>query len=82
MKFFMNTYNVLKIGGTAPCALNAANEVCVDAFLNGKIKFIDMVKIIEKSLENFIFVAQPKLDDYLQVDNETRRVVNNLISKS
>ena len=75
-------YNVLKIGGTAPCALNAANEVCVDAFLNGKIKFIDMVKIIEKSLENFIFVAHPKLDDYLRVDNETREVVNNLISKS
>ena len=75
-------YDVLKIGGTAPCALNAANEVCVEAFLNKKIKFIDMVKIIEKSLENFIFVAQPKLDDYLRVDNETRKVVNNLISKS
>lgn len=75
-------YDVLKIGGTAPCALNAANEVCVEAFLNKRIKFIDMVKIIEKSLENFIFVAQPKLDDYLRVDNETREVVNNLISKS
>ena len=75
-------YDVLKIGGTAACALNAANEVCVEAFLNKRIKFIDMIKIIEKSLENFIFVAQPKLDDYLHIDNETRQMVNNLISRS
>ena len=75
-------YDALKMGGTASCVLNAANEVCVEAFLKKKLKFIGMIKIIEKSLENFIFVPQPQLDDYLHVDSETRKVVNNLISKS
>ena len=74
-------YDALKVGGTAPCVINAANEVCVDAFLRKKIKFLDMIKIIEKSLENSIFVPQPQLDDYLHVDSETRKVVKNLISK-
>ena len=68
-------------GGTTPCALNAANEVSVDAFLNKKINFLDMVKIVEKSLENFTFVKNPKLKDYLSVDNETRLIAGELIEK-
>ena len=71
----------MKMGGTAPCALNAANEIAVDAFLKKKIKFLDMVKIVEKSLENFTFVQIPKLDDYLSVDKETRLIASGLIKK-
>ncbi len=71
----------IKRGGTAPCALNAANEIAVDAFIKKKIKFLDMVKIVEKSLENFTFVQTPELDDYLSVDTETRLIANGLIKK-
>ncbi len=71
----------IKTGGTAPCALNAANEIAVDAFLKKKIKFLDMIKIVEKSLENFTFVQIPKLEDYLSVDKETRSIANELIKK-
>ena len=71
----------IKTGGTAPCALNAANETAVDAFLKKKIKFLDMIKIVEKSLENFTFVQIPKLEDYLSVDKETRSIANELIKK-
>ena len=72
-------YEAIKTGGTAPCALNASNEVAVDLFLNKKIKFLDMIKIVEKSLENFIFVKNPKLEDYLLVDKETRKFSKELI---
>ena len=43
-------YNALSDGGTMPCVLNGANEIAVDAFLNGKIKFADIPKIIEKTM--------------------------------
>ena len=71
----------IKTGGTAPCALNAANEIAVDAFLKKRIKFLDMIKIVEKSLENFTFVQIPRLEDYLSVDKETRSIANELIKK-
>ena len=59
--------------------MNASNEVVVEAFLNKKIKFTDMFKIIEKSLENSIFVAKPTLEDYLVIDQETREKTKLLI---
>lgn len=74
-------YEALKRGGTAPCVINAANEVCVDAFLNSEIKFLDMIKILENSLESSIFVPHPTLDDYLSVDVEARKLANSLIYK-
>ena len=72
-------YDCLRLGGTAACALNAANEVAVKAFLNKKIKFIDMIKIVEKSIELSNFVPNPKLDDFLGVDKQTREITTNLI---
>ena len=74
-------YDCLVSGGTSPCTLNAANEVAVNAFLNKKISFLNMFKVIEKSLEKSIFVTNPKLDDYLCVDKETRKITTHLISK-
>jgi len=72
-------YEALNLGGTAPCAVNAANEIAVDAFLSKKVSFLDMFKIVEKSLENSIFVKNPNIDDYLTVDIETRKVANKII---
>jgi 1-deoxy-D-xylulose-5-phosphate reductoisomerase len=72
-------YNALETGGNAPCVMNASNEIVVEAFLNKKIKFTDMFKMIEKSLENSIFVAKPTLDDYLMIDQETREKTKLLI---
>ena len=61
------------------CVLNAANEVAVYAFLNKKISFIDMVNVIEKSLEKITFVQNPKLEDLLEVDLETRKFAKSII---
>tara|TARA_B100000579_G_C22800664_1_gene839633 strand:- start:315 stop:1481 length:1167 start_codon:yes stop_codon:yes gene_type:complete len=74
-------YSALGLGGTAPCALNAANEIAVDAFLNKKISYLDMFKIVEKSLENFIFVNHPNIEDYLFVDKETRKLAKKIITE-
>jgi 1-deoxy-D-xylulose-5-phosphate reductoisomerase len=68
-------------GGTSTCSLNAANEISVDAFLNKKISFLNMFKLIEMSLEKSIFVNDPSLEDYLYVDSETRKITSELISK-
>ena len=74
-------YECLGQGGTAPCSLNAANEIAVEAFLNKKIAFLNMIKIVQKSLEKSIFVSNPQLDDYLHVDKETRKIAKTLISE-
>tara|TARA_B100001250_G_scaffold407366_1_gene427993 strand:+ start:226 stop:1386 length:1161 start_codon:yes stop_codon:yes gene_type:complete len=72
-------YEALDCGGSAPCVMNACNEVVVEAFLNKKIKFTDMFKIIEKCLEKSIFVAKPTLEDYLIIDQEARKKTKLLI---
>ncbi len=74
-------YNCLSKRGTSACSLNAANEIAVDAFLKKRISFLNMFKLIEKSLEKSIFVSNPSLDDYLYVDKKTRELTLDLISK-
>ena len=60
----------IKRGGNAPCALNAANEAAVAAYLAGKIGFYDITDIVEKCLEGMDFVAQPSLDDIFSTHAE------------
>ncbi len=72
-------YEAIRVGGSFGCVLNASNEVAVSAFLNKKIRFIDMVNIIEKSLEKITFVQNPKLEDLLEIDLETRKFAKTII---
>ncbi len=66
-------------GGTAPCTLNAANEVAVHAFLAGELRFLDIARVIEATLED----AQPEgvhsFDSLARADGEARRVATELI---
>ena len=61
-------YQAGKIGGTMPCALNAANEVAVAAFLAGKTGFLAIYEIIEKTMQAHTVKMDPKLDDLYEVD--------------
>ncbi len=70
-----------RIGGTAPAALNAANEVAVAAFIENKICFIDLPKVIEKVLHKCQTQNNPSLEDILEVDGEARREAENIIKK-
>jgi 1-deoxy-D-xylulose-5-phosphate reductoisomerase len=73
-------YTAMRTGGNLPCIMNAANEVAVDAFLKTKIGFVEMSDIISKTMEKVTFVANPGFDDYLQCDNESRQIAENLIN--
>ncbi len=77
-KHLQFAYDAIKSGGSFGCVLNAANEVAIDGFLNKKISFIDMANIIEKSLEKITFVQNPKLEDLLEIDLETRKFAKSI----
>lgn len=68
-----------KAGGTMPTVLNAANEIAVDAFLNGKIEFLAIETFIEKAMSKHSIQLNPDLETIREVDLETRNYVRSLI---
>lgn len=70
-----------RLGGTAAVALNAANEVAVAAFLENKICFNDLPKVIEKILDRHKVVNDPSLEDILGTDREVRIQTESVIKK-
>ena len=71
-------FDVLEAGGTAPCVLNAANEIAVEKFLNREIKFSRIPVLIEKALEKIENHQLLNLDTIFECDRETRNFVRNL----
>ncbi|MDR1167320.1 MAG: 1-deoxy-D-xylulose-5-phosphate reductoisomerase [Heliobacteriaceae bacterium] len=67
-------YHAGRTGGSAPAALNAANEEAVFAFLEGKIKLHDIYRITEKILSAHTPVQNPSIEDIFAVDEEIRVV--------
>ena len=57
------SYHALERGGNVACVINAANEIAVAAFLAGRISFLDIRKIVEKSLEKMPYIKSPAYDD-------------------
>jgi 1-deoxy-D-xylulose-5-phosphate reductoisomerase len=57
---------------SSPIVLNGSNEVAVDYFLKGKIKFTDIYYIIEKTLNNYVPVKPKNIDDVVEIDKITR----------
>jgi len=74
-------YEALERGGNGCCILNAANEIAVQAFLEEKIHFLDIPRIVERSLEQIEFVANPSIDDYCLTDADTRAFALTCITK-
>ena len=73
-------YEALAKGGNIPCVVNAANEICVAAFLNDRVKFTDMPRLIERAMNEATYILKPTLDDYLETDKEIRRKVEEWIN--
>lgn len=67
-------YQALEAGGTAACALNAADEVAVAAFLNGQISFPAIPRVIEETIEKTGAPPARTLEEILDCDREARRV--------
>ncbi len=74
-----HAYTALAEGGNIPCVVNAANEICVAAFLEERIKFTDMPRLIERAMEKATYILKPTLDDYLETDREIRAMVKEWI---
>lgn len=72
-------YDALNMGGNMPCVVNAANEVCVEAFLSDRIRFTDMSRIIERAMQSANFVIKPSLDDYIATDAQVRKMAQSWI---
>lgn len=73
-------YEAIRRGGNAPCALNAANEVTVAAYLKGLIGFYDIARINERCLEGMNFVATPSIDDIFETNKEISLIADGYIN--
>ena len=72
-------YDCLSHGGNAPCIMNAANEVAVDAFLKGKIGFMQIPEIIENALNKVAFQSAITVESCFATDKEARRIAMEMI---
>ena len=73
-------YKAIERGGNMPCILNAANEVCVAAFLHDRMGFLEMSDVIGETMERVPFRLKSTLDEYIETDAEARRVAASLIN--
>ncbi|HUG46530.1 MAG TPA: 1-deoxy-D-xylulose-5-phosphate reductoisomerase [Sphingomicrobium sp.] len=72
----------LEAGGAAPIILNAANEVAVEAFLNGRIGFCDIIGLVEQALDAADAKGPACVDEVVALDRETRERASALIAES
>lgn len=72
-------YDALRQGGNIPCAVNAANEIAVAAFLSDRISFPNISRTIEYVAGHTPFVAHPTHDDYVACDGASRQLASEYI---
>ena len=66
-------FKACEAGGTMPAVLNAANEAAVNAFLNQLIAFMDIPRVVAKTMNKHVIVPKPELNDILEADQWARR---------
>mgnify|MGYP000336321541 FL=1 len=74
-------YQAMNAGGSAPCVLNAANEVAVAAFLDKRIKFTDIAKVVAHCLAQDFSDGRHDIEGLLAQDAQTRRQAEAFIGK-
>lgn len=74
-------YEALNRGGNAPCIVNAANEVAVEAFLHDRLHFMGMSDVVAHTLEQVSFLSAPTYEDYVATDAEARRIASEQVNK-
>ncbi len=75
-------YDALAAGGSAPCVLNAANEVAVAAFLKGEVGFLEMSSLVEHALETVEHVSKPDLETLFALDTAAREAAGARVTPS
>ena len=74
-------FEAIRKGGNVPCAMNAANEAAVAAFLNDSIRFYDIPEIISACMAGVNFVEKPTVEDLLSTNAEVYRVAAEMCAK-
>ena len=69
----------IKKGGAYPCIVNAANEVAVSLFLNGKIRFLQIGELVRSAYEHFRFKEINNYEDVIAADTAAREYVRNIV---
>ena len=67
-------------GGIMPAVLNAANEIAVEAFLDGRITFPRIWSLVEEAMNRSYNFARPSLDDIIQADGQARDLVREVLA--
>lgn len=65
-------YYAIARGGNMPCVMNAANEVAVQRFIDGKIGFLEIADYVERAMQTALFIPNPTLDDLFETDKIIR----------
>ena len=74
-------YEAGNVGGTLPAVMNAANEIAVYAFLENKIKFSDIPRLIKKMTDEHNTIKNPSLKDIVDVDKKVKDETRNIIEE-
>ncbi len=74
-------FDAVRSGGTASAVLNAANEIAVQAFLDGRIRFVDIAKVNQTVLDGLSYHEASTLDVVLSADKESRSLARDVIEK-
>ena len=73
--------DALQRGHSSVISLNAANEIAVNAFLNKKINFLNIINIVERSVLRMASLEINNIEDIIMVDQESRKITHDLISR-
>ena len=72
-------FKALERGGNIPCALNAANEIAVAAFLQNQIKFTQIAEVIHRTVEATPFIKNIEFNDLVATNEEARNIAKSLL---
>ncbi|MCM1152168.1 MAG: 1-deoxy-D-xylulose-5-phosphate reductoisomerase [Muribaculum sp.] len=73
-------FDAIRMGGNMPCILNAANEVAVSSFLNGRLRFTDMPRLVHKVMADSTFMHEVQLEDLEQTHAEATSRAREIIT--
>lgn len=74
-------FDAIGKGGNIPCAMNAANEAAVAAFLNDGISFYGIPEVISEVMARTVFIGNPSIDDILATNEESFRMAGEIIGR-
>ena len=71
-------YKAIGVGGNMPCVMNAANEVAVQRFIEGRLPFVAIADFVGEAMTKVSFLSNPDLEQLMDSDRETRDYCNSL----